>query len=53
VAACVLLWGRQTGKPGVVVSSDPAKWQVQVLLEGDPKPKWLHPGKLEMDLAHD
>jgi hypothetical protein len=49
----VLLWGRQTGKPGVVVSSDPAKWQVQVLLEGDPKPKWLHPGKLEMDLAHD
>jgi len=40
-----------TGKSGVVVASDFGKWQVQVALNGEPKAKWLHPGKLELDFG--
>jgi hypothetical protein len=43
----------QSGLPGVVLATDTAKWQVQVQLDSDPRPKWLPPGKLEMDLVRE
>jgi len=43
----------QSGLPGVVLSTDTAKWQVQVQLDSDPRSKWLPPGKLEMDLLRE